>query len=209
MGMNPRRACASAKSDVNREARKNAASTKNLHYGSGSAAAFRAAQIDWRAREDAHYISGSVAVALLRPLVEIRRRAAAAGDVRIRVDELDGRELVDRGRLRLGLNNLRVLLRRPLQAVIRREARRIARHVNLHETPVGRENQHPLRRLPEWKRNLPVRRPHLRDDEVPSADEPVLEVLRSSGRCCRPPVAPLHSTLAPSSRHVSGDGTGV
>ena len=76
MGMNRRRACASAKSDVNREARKNCASAKNLHYASGSTAAFSSC-------EDTHYISGGAAVALLRPLVEIRRRAASAGgDVR-------------------------------------------------------------------------------------------------------------------------------
>ena len=62
---------------------------------------FRAAKIDCRVGEDTHYISGDVAVVLLRPLVEIRRRAASAGDVRIRADELVGRELVDRARLRL------------------------------------------------------------------------------------------------------------
>src|SRR6266571_9209498 len=41
--------------------------------------------------------------ALLRPPIEIRRRAAASGDVGIGVDELVGGELVDRARLRLAL----------------------------------------------------------------------------------------------------------
>lgn len=149
---------------------------------------------------------------LLRPLVEIRRRAAAAGDVRIRVDELVGRELVDRARLRLALpvgerrgndvirhrllrivhrvraehretaaHDLRVLLRRPLQAVVRSELRHIARHMNLREPAVGRENQNALRRLAEGERNLPVGRLHLGDDEVPGADELVLEILRGGG----------------------------
>src|SRR5690242_21696899 len=42
-------------------------------------------------------------IALLRPLVEIRRRPAPARDAGIRVDELVGGELVDRARLRLAL----------------------------------------------------------------------------------------------------------
>ena len=53
--------------------------------------------------------------------------------------------------------------------------------MNLHKAPVGRENQHPLRRLPEREGDLPVRRLHLRDDEVPGADELVLEILRGGG----------------------------
>ena len=135
--------------------KENCASPKDMHYVSGSAAAFRAAQIDLRVREDLHYISGSAAVALLRPLVEIRRRAASAGHVRIRVDELVGRQLVDRARLRLALNNLRVLLRRPPQVVIRRDLRHIARHVNLHEVPVGRETSIPFSDSPNGKEIFP------------------------------------------------------
>src|SRR5690242_5312419 len=129
-------------------------------------------------------------IALLRPLVEIRRRPAPAGDVRIRVDELVGGELVDRARLRLALpvgkgggddvigdrplrvvdrvraehrntaaHDLRILRRRPREAVVRSDPRHIPRDMNLHEAPVRRENQHSLRRLTERKRNLPVRRP--------------------------------------------------
>jgi hypothetical protein len=54
--------------------------------------------------------------------------------------------------------------------------------VNLREPAVGRENQNPLRRLPERERNLPVRRPYLGDDEVPGADELVLEILSCSAK---------------------------
>src|SRR5882672_2204203 len=149
---------------------------------------------------------------LLRPLVKIRRRTAPARDVRIRVDELVGRELVDRARLRLALpvgersrndvirdrllrlvdgiraehrdtaaHDVRVLLGRARESVVRSDLRQVARDVNLREAAVRRENQHALRRLAEGERNLPVRRPHLGDDEVPGADELVLQVLCRGG----------------------------
>ena len=39
--------------------KENCASPKDMHYVSGSAAAFRVREIDPRVREDLHYISGA------------------------------------------------------------------------------------------------------------------------------------------------------
>src|SRR5713226_7730098 len=56
-----------------------------------------------------------------------------------------------------------------------------ARHVDLREAAVGREDENALRRLAERKRFLAVRRRDLGDHEIPGTDELVPEALRRGG----------------------------
>ncbi len=81
------------------------------------------------------------------------------------------------------VHDIRVLLGRAREAVVRGDLRQIARHVNLREAAVGRENQDALRRLAERERLLPAGRLDLGDDEIPGADELVFEGLRRGGGC--------------------------